>query len=330
MAPIQISKQQMALFHRRRARKIQADIDAAVRYPDLDLLQFLSEKDVAAFGFTDFDREGLTKGKKRRGRGRTLPNPENVEEEVKAAIEAAGLSPVETGGPLVWGTQNCENLDASKARFFGGSWASIFALGHLWMLSEVSPEGVEALARITGKVGLCADPNTRGQASGILYDPERLEAIGKPVQIDITNVLGVKDLRKALLVHLRDKVTGETFWACSVHLKSMLGGEKVTMAIRQAQADILVEHLKGAGTVSGDFNCKFPDAFSLDLEALKNADFRLVDEGNKTWTQAMGSWLDAFIVLGMDRPAGRMKIVKWWQILSSGRALTDHAMVLAS
>ncbi|GEM_PF-3454597 len=346
----QVPAHHLALFHKRRAEQIERQKAEKVIYPPKEKLPVLTELHIQKLGFTDHDLHDIlgsglpaakAKGKGSGGKGgggRKLPNPNVVATEVKAEIAKSGLTPVGMDGDVVWGEHNLEFCDKSKVQYFDDAYKAIIPLAHIWLLAEVSADGVAELAKITGYVGFCGDENSRGQASGILIHPDRFEVMGEMEQIDITNIQGTQDLRKAPIVHLKDKgtrtdsatgekITGEQFWACSVHLKSMRGGEQVTASIRKQQADILARELSGAGCVGGDWNCKFPNAFSQDLVSLKNAGFILDDPTNNLWTQAMGSWLDAFLTLDVPKALGKMTIIKWWQKLSSGRAFTDHAMV---
>jgi hypothetical protein len=329
-----------------------------VQYPDPDELPLLGPDAIVKLGFDDHDLGDLLgsqlhdrgrKGRRPRrqpqggnkgggsgksgggnkggGRGKTLPNPATVDSEVAQLIAQNGLQPVQgvMTGPVVHSEQNLEFGDQSKIKYFAKTYQRLIPLAHIWGLVEVGQTGAQELEKLTGYKAICSKENNRGQAVALLIDTARIEIL-KTYEIDaVATVQGVPDLRPALVAEVRDKATGETFWVAVIHLKSMRGGEQVTAAVRYQQCQILAQKLSGKGIIMGDWNCKLPNVH--DVDPLYQAGYVLVDKGDTRSTQAMGGRLDAFFTIGLPRPLGKITLIPWFSLLSSGRGFTDHGLL---
>lgn len=328
-------------------------------YPDPADLPFMDTEEVLRRGFTGHALDGLLgfelrkhdlRKKGRRGhrqsqgtrkskgessssksgvRGKTLPNPFTIADEVSEIIKKYGLQSVQgrTTGPIVQAEQNLLFGNEGKINYYALSFQQLIPLANIWGLVEVAPSGVAAFERLTGYTGICSKENNRDQAVGFLIDTDRLKIRNSYSINEVANVQGIADLRPALVVELEDRVTGEQFWKAVIHLKSMRGGERVTAAVRYQQCQILAEKLSGKGSICGDWNCKLPDA--PEVEPLREAGFVLLDETSTEETHSMGSRLDGIFTIGLPAPLGEITLIPWFKLLSCGRSFTDHAALFA-
>jgi hypothetical protein len=170
------------------------------------------------------------------GAGKKLPNPAVAEQVVRAALQNAGLKPVSGTGDVVAVELNCENCDDTKVNFFKDAFTLIFSHADICYLEEVTCAAVTKMATLTGYKGICSQMNSRGQAVGFLVNPNRFDIIGQTEEWkDVANVQGIQDLRPALKITIKDKVTGRVTNRVVSHLKSMRGGPKVTEPVRYQQ-----------------------------------------------------------------------------------------------
>jgi hypothetical protein len=182
------------------------------------------------------------------GGGKSLPDPDEVAEEVErhlADIPLAGMDDAD----LALGEQNFENLDETKADFFERAIKAIVTRHHLMFCIEVSPGGLETIAKAnpdyTAKVSAA---NNRQQAVGFLVH-KRLRILKVTEYSSVAKVFGIPDLRSAYRLDLEDTKTGIKFSVVVVHMKSMRGGEGKTAPVRTQQSIELVRCLgTGAGS----------------------------------------------------------------------------------
>lgn len=179
------------------------------------------------------------------GGGKRLPNPQVVDDEAQAGLDALGIKPVTTQGDEVVVSWNLENCNKSKVLFFEPTYRRIFACAHFAYLVEVDNESVKELGRVTGKKPYYSSMNSRGQGLGFLVDTNRYEVIGDKVEewVDVATVQGIQDLRPALVITVKDKITGVTTTRVAVHLKSKRGGDAVTKPVRYQQVQKLAKHM---------------------------------------------------------------------------------------
>jgi len=267
---------------------------------------------------------GKSGGSKGGGTGRQLPNPQVVEKEV--ARMCSRLKPVDMTGNLIMGEMNFEFGDASKAKYFAGSYKLIFERHHIMFGSELDDGFQQAIANmLPGYKAYTSVENTRHQAVGFVIHP-RLKVIGSPISYDdVANVQGVPDLRPAFRLDLEDTATGEQFAAVVVHLKSMRGGPAVSGKVRSQQCAIMVKKLgtNFKGVIAGDWNT-FIDRPS-DLQPLLNAGYKIIFPNDTQGTHAMGSRLDAFVKLNFG-PIGNLSVRQFYANPQITRAFSDHAL----
>lgn len=259
---------------------------------------------------------------------KNLPDPKVVAGFVKqrlAPISVAG----QTGKVRVF-SQNFEFLTPDKVDFFKESYKEIFSRFHVILATEVSPDGVKALCKLTGFEAWVSGDNTRGgQAVAIFWNPKRMKPKGDKKLIDeVANVQGVNDLRPMLWGTLVDTVTGKERNEGVNHLKSMRGGPQSTGIIRKQQCQAIVRGLPAGweGDMGGDWNTRMNDGWhKVDLKPLIDDGFFLVDQDvNKLPTHVMGGWLDGFFTRSTGTVSS-MTVLQWF--LDTKRDLTDHAGV---
>lgn len=290
-------------------------------------------KDDASDGLADlgidFSHFSLgVSNKAKKPKPKSLPDPKVVLAAVKqllAPVSVAGMT-----GPVRVFSQNFEFLTDDKADFFKASYQEIFTRFHVITATEVSPDGVKALCKLTGFASFVSGDNTRGgQAVAVIYDPKRMKPKGDKKLIDeVANVQGVNDLRPMLWCTLIDTVTGDEVNVGVNHLKSMRGGPQSTGIIRKQQAQAIVRGLpKGwDGIMGGDWNTRMNDGWhKVDLKPLIDDGFILIDQDvNKLPTHVMGGWLDGFFARTKVTASG-MTVLQWFSLTK--RDLTDHAGV---
>lgn len=293
-----------------------------------------SKDDVDALGDLGLDLSHFSLGvsnRAKKSKPKNLPDPKVVAGFVKARLSNVPVASLK--GPVSVFSQNFEFLTDDKVGFFKDSYLEIFKHFHVITATEVSPDGVKSLCKLTGFEAFVSGDNTRGgQAVAIFYDPKRLKAKGDKKIIDeVANVQGVNDLRPMLWCTLIDSVTGDEINVGVNHLKSMRGGPQSTGIIRKQQAQAIVRGLpKGwDGVMGGDWNTRMNDGWhKVDLKPLIDAGFILVDEDVNTLpTHTMGGWLDGFFARTKLTTSG-MTVLQWF--LDTKRDLTDHAGVLVS
>lgn len=267
----------------------------------------------------------------KKAKPKNLPDPKAVAGFIKqrlAPISVAGLK-----GSVRIFSQNFEFLTPDKVDYFKESYKEIFSRFHVITATEVSPDGVKSLCKLTGFEAFVSGDNTRGgQAVAVIYDPKRMKPKGgKQIIDEVANVQGVNDLRPMLWCTLIDTVTGDEVNVGVNHLKSMRGGPQSTGIIRKQQAQAIVRGLpKGwDGVMGGDWNTRMNDGWhKVDLKPLIDAGFILVDEDvNKLPTHVMGGWLDGFYARTKLTTSG-MTVLQWF--LDTKRDLTDHAGVFVT
>jgi len=264
-------------------------------------------------------------GNKGGGSGRALPNPQTVEKEVARMLSS--MQPVDMTGNLVLGEMNFEFGDATKAKYFGGSYKLIFERHHIMFNSEIDDGFLQTVANsLPGYKAYTSVENNRHQAVGFVVHP-RLKVLGKPISYDdVANVQGVPDLRPAFRLDVEDTATGEQFAVVVVHLKSMRGGPAVSGKVRYQQCAIMVNKLGSnfKGVIAGDWNT-FIDR-PADLQPLLNAGFKIIYPNDTQATQAMGSRLDAFVKLNFG-PIGNLSVRQFYANPQITRAMSDHALL---
>jgi hypothetical protein len=308
-----------------------------VVYPDPDELPFdeITIDHAVAHGFvgiTDTINLALFKNRGKKGRnkggkggnkgggnGRQLPNPTTVENEVVRMVS-------NMTGNLVLGEMNFEFGDASKAKYFAGSYKAIFERHHIMFASEIDDGFLQTIANsLPGYKAFTSKENTRHQAVGFVVHP-RLKVLGAPISYDdVANVQGVPDLRPAFRLDVEDTATGEQFAVVVVHLKSMRGGPAVSGKVRSRQCAILVTKLgpNFKGVIAGDWNT-FVDR-PQDLQPLLAAGYKIIYPNDTQATQSMGSRLDAFVKLNFG-PIGNLSVRQFYANPAITRAFSDHAL----
>jgi hypothetical protein len=206
----------------------------------------------------------------------------------------------EDEGNLIFGEFNLQFGDDRKARWFLGAYKQIFWRHHVLALEEVQPQAIDTICKATGYAGFCTKPNSRGQAVAVIFNDDRLELLGEPLEVtEITGVQGIPELRPAMVLQLRDKVTGKEFGFGAVHLKSMLGGEDETAPVRAEQIEKLLAKLgpDWNGVLAGDWNFHM-DRAKLEMAALEKGGFKRVGNAVES-TQQHGGCIDGFYTRGM-------------------------------
>ena len=258
------------------------------------------------------------------GSGRQLPNPTTIEREVARMV--ASMQPVDTTGNLIHGEMNFEFGDATKAKFFAGSYKLIFERHHIMFCSEIDDGFLQTVANsLPGYHAYTSVENNRHQAVGFVLHP-RLKVIGSPISYDdVANVQGVPDLRPAFRLDVEDTATGEQFSVVVVHLKSMRGGPAVSGKVRSQQCAIIAKRLGSnfKGVIAGDWNT-FVDR-PADLQPLLNAGWKIIFPNDTQATQSMGSRLDAFLKLNFG-PIGNLSVRQFYANPLITRAFSDHAL----
>ncbi len=306
-------------------------------YPNPDDFDSLTLPDVEELGFfdkvdvVDFEVLGLRPGKKKpkknpqqHGTPRNLANPQTILAEVKRVLN--GVPKAGNTGNVIIGEWNMEFLDVTKANYFKDTYLELIPLHHVLMCIEVSKDGLDRLANITGYKAYCSVENNRGQAVGFLIHP-RMKVIGTPTSYDdVAKVQGLANLRPAYRLDLEDTVTGDKFSVVVVHLKSMRGGPKVTSPVRYQQCQKIATALGSAfkGVVGGDWNTFLDN--TTDTDPLTQAGWKLIHPNDKTATQSMGSRLDGFFRLTLTG-LGRLKVRNFWKNTKIGRNLSDHGVL---
>jgi hypothetical protein len=135
-------------------------------YPDPDSMASLSPFKIEELGFM-----GHHLGDKGEP-GKLLVDPEVVYQEVRKALDAAGLKPVTgTDHPLrlEW---KAEFLDETKVKHFAKACKAIVECADIVYVEVCSTKGIEALANLVGYQWTCSAENDRGQAYGFLWSQE--------------------------------------------------------------------------------------------------------------------------------------------------------------
>lgn len=281
--------------------------------------------------------QGKGKGKSKSG-GKTLLNPQIVAQVVAAKIAASNLTPVEMTGPVKRAVWNLEFLTAAKAKWFKDAYAQIIPLAHIWSCCEVSADGMDFLAELTGYRAYTSGDNSRGsQAVSMLIHP-RLSVTEEWNVPEVANVQGVHDLRPLHGVDLDDTSESDpdlkNTWAGVHHAKSMRGGGTTTSAIRFQQNVLIAKYLikkQVPGTVGGDFNTIIGSpAGDFDISPLLEAGFKLVDPDDGRPTQIQGSRLDALFTLNFETDLRIEALLDWFNDATIGRGLTDHGSEIFS
>lgn len=267
---------------------------------------------------------GQGKGGKSKGKGKQLPNPALVHKVVAQMLSGVSLAGL-TGNLRIFET-NIENANASKINFFSDSYIEIGTRCHAWLIEEADGAAAKKLAQLLGYKVESSDENSRGQAIHILWNDGRLEQIGsKKVYDSIARVQGIPDLRPALRVDFRDKVTGKEFALVVLHLKSMRGGPKITSVVRHKQFTLLAQDLGTdfKGIVGGDMNFPLNNAQFQDADPMYKAGYTLVAETDAQATQIIGSRIDGFFERGLSFGVDLYKVFAYFTQI--GRSFTDHA-----
>jgi len=232
----------------------------------------------------------------------------------------------DTSGNLVFGEFNLQFGDDRKARWFLGAYKQMFWRHHIMALEEVRPDAVQTICNALGYTGFCTQPNSRGQGVAVIFNHTRLELIGDPLEVmEITGVQGIPQLRPAMVVQVRDKVTGREFGYGAVHLKSMLGGELETAPVRAEQIEKLATKLgpDWVGVLAGDWNFHM-DRAALEMAAMAKAGFVLVGSGADS-TQERGGRIDGFYSRGMGTLVHNAT-KPLWKIKNVKRGFSDHGL----
>ena len=299
---------------------------------DLFWIEFISDKRLRS-GKPAKIKQLLVLLRKKQGR---CPNPEVVASEVKTyyvGVPYAGIT-----GDLAISAWNMLNADNSKVDFYAKAIKEIILHFHIICLEEVSPEAVGKIASQTGYESHASYANSRGQAVGILTYPGRLEVLGSGMYTDIADVQGIPDLRPALWVTVRDKVTDVVFTIVVVHLKSMRGGVEATSIVRREQIEKLVRDIGPdfVGIIGGDFNFPVNNPNFKEAEPFYQAGFTLVAKGDTRMTQSLGSRLDAFFFKGFpvktekaQMEIGCYEVRPYFLNRNITRQFSDHATISA-
>lgn len=255
--------------------------------------------------------------------GGKLPNPQLVHQVVStmlAGVPLAGL----TGDLRIFET-NIENANVTKIAFFANSYVEIGTRAHAWMIEECDSAAAKKLAALLGYQCASSDENSRGQAIHILWNDGRLEKTDMKIYKSIANVQGIPDLRPALRVDFKDKVTGKEFGLVCLHLKSMRGGPKVTSVVRHKQFVLLAQDLgtEFKGLVGGDLNYPLNNPQFQEGDPMYQAGYKLVAPNDSQATQIIGSRIDGFFERGMEFEVDLYQVFPYFTQI--GRAFTDHA-----
>ncbi len=232
----------------------------------------------------------------------------------------------DVSGNLVYGEFNMEFGDDRKARWFLGAYKQIFWRHHIMALEEVRPDAVETICKALGYTGYCTNPNSRGQGVAVIFNHNRLELVSDPFEVmEIVGVQGIPQLRPAMVVQVRDKVTAKEFGFAAVHLKSMLGGEEETAPVRAEQIEKLLARLGPAwnGILAGDWNFHMERA-KLEMAAMAKGGFKLVGAGADS-TQERGGRIDGFYSRGMGTLVHHAT-KPLWKIKNVKRGFSDHGL----
>ena len=227
------------------------------------------------------------------------------------------------------GSWNMEYMWQAKAEHFLDTYREIISRHHILAAQEVTPPALATIAKTCNYNFAASQPNSRGQAVGLLIHPRLLiQNIYEYPQL--TNICGVPDLRPALRADLFDCQSQLTFSIVTVHLKSMLGHMPFTSHVRRQQLRQLVISLadnKNPTIILGDFNC-FLDT-SGDIDCLLTDGYRLTNPHNHTSTQSCGGRLDGLFHKNLPpgfKP-GSYNIRDFWRSSLSGRSLSDHGLL---
>jgi hypothetical protein len=319
--------------------KINARNEGIIKILD-DHAQHSSHPGHLAIAIDNFFARGGGKGKGGKGKGgstgQKFPDPKVILAKVRAMFHGKPVAGL-TGNPVL-GEMNCEFGNKAKAKAFEDIYQFIYSLFHLIGLIEVDNDFVDAVAKILGYQGFCCTPNSRGQAVGFLVHP-RFKVTATPISYDaFKNVQGIPDLRPAYRIDVEDTVTGKKYILIVVHPKSMLGGPKVTAAVRYQQFETLVNDLQAEIKkhtdgdpdaveiiICGDLNFRLNKGFNDD-EPLRKAGFQLVAPLDTRQTQVFSpdSRIDGFYILGSFDKAKFYDVHQYFK--EFGRLLTDHAM----
>lgn len=224
-----------------------------VRPGDLgfDISSFASHEDLEMDGLHNIaGKRGRGKGgNKGGGRGKpkgpqNLPSAQVVDQVVAQYMK--GTTPAGNTGSLFLGEQNALFGSKQKAITYASSWKQILEPHHIMFWSEVDGDFVKELGQANGYGYWCSVANTRHQAVAIMAHP-RLKKIGGPYSIDkVASVQGIPDLRPAYMVIFEDIWSGLIIRAIVVHLKSMMGGAKLTAPVRYQQCVEIVNYIGNA------------------------------------------------------------------------------------
>lgn len=256
------------------------------------------------------------------GGGRPVPSPQLAEQVYKQLLK--GVPQVGWKDNLVFGVQNGEFLDASKANFYLAVWQMIMLTNHVCAWVEVNGDALKVIAAGMGYGHFAAKANSRGQGVGFTLHP-RLELLGKPETIwAIANVGNTPDLRPGFRLHVKDKVSGKEYYTEVVHQKSMRGGMNQTAQTRYDQNVEVVKGNQGLSGVfvGGDWNCFLNT--TKDTDPLKQAGYKLVYPNDSTSTQAMGGRLDGLFTYQVAEKVGHYQVINGWKSKLIGRGVTDH------
>ena len=229
-------------------------------------------------------------------------------------------------GNLQIGDFNGEFLDDTKYRFYADSYKELLTHFHVQLLSEIDPNIKPEIEKIPGYKFFPSQANTRHQAVGIAVNTNRLEVVGGPtIYNSVANVQGIPDLRPALRLDLRDKVTNVTFSVVVLHLKSMRGGPAVSGVVRRKQFALLVQDLGPdfAGFCGGDLNYIINDKSLTDPQPMFNAGFVLVEPNDTQATHSGGSRLDGLFYRGLTVGVDFYRVFAVFSQI--GRTWSDHA-----
>ena len=238
-----------------------------------------------------------------------------------ATLPYAGMT-----GNVQIGDFNGEFLDDTKYRFYADSYKELLTHFHVQLMSEIDPNIKPEIEKIPGYKFFPTQANTRHQAVGIAVNTDRLEIIGGPtIYNSIANVQGIPDLRPALRLDLRDKVSNVKFSVVVLHLKSMRGGPAVSGVVRRKQFALLVQDLGPdfAGFAGGDLNYIISDKTLTDPQPMFQAGFVLVAPNDTQGTHSGGSRLDGFFYKGLTVGVDFYRVYAVFSQI--GRVWSDHA-----
>lgn len=256
------------------------------------------------------------------------PEAEMILSEVMRRL--AGLDKAESlGSILALGAWNMEFLNRLKAEYFLKPYKEIILRHHLIAVEEVDEQGLDVLAEVCGYDRFISTANSRGQAVGFLVH-KRLRVLRSFECREITDVLGVPDLRPSLRLDLQDRVTGQQFSATVVHLKSMRGGIRSTSVVRYQQLLNLMQCLdrpERLALIMGDFNC-FLD-HTGDTQPLESSGYTLCNKWDRTATHHFGGRLDGLFYANLPQTLrlGNYNVRNFWRSNSIGCSLSDHGLL---